>query len=239
MREEDGPPIGQVIHNYKAMIRLAGWFGFIIAAAYVSVPAYAQNPDDALRVYAVKVVRTPPRSKEPLISSGIYLGRGAVITAAHVVGPNLRVLLAGQDFPANVIKQGSSETTDLALLSVDQTHLPARLLLRRNPLCEAPPKAGEPVVVIIPGGTARSRIISRNGFNNFIDYVPIGDSGSGIFRARDRCLLGILNAKISDFYYRMENGRMVRDLGRGSVDVAKQFVPASEIVDFLPPEFRF
>src|SRR5262249_10296049 len=67
------------IHSCKAMVRLAGWFGFIvITAAYASVPACAQNFDDALQVYAVKVVRTAPQSKEPLVSSGISLGRGAV-----------------------------------------------------------------------------------------------------------------------------------------------------------------
>ena len=219
-------------------MRLAG-FGFIvIAAAYISVPSYAQNPDDALRVYAVNVVRTPPQFKEPLVSSGIYLGQGAVITAAHVVGPNLRVLIAGRDLPADVIKQGSFDTTDLALLSVDEKHL--SLLLRRNPLCKEPPKAGDNVVVVVPGGTVRSRIISRSGINTFIgDVSTIGDSGSGVFDAQKRCLFGIMNAKISDFYYLMKNGRMVRDLARGSIDTAKHFVPASEIADFIPPEFRF
>jgi len=237
MKERDGPPTGYVVHNYKAMIRLAGWVGFIIiAAAYVFVPAHSQNADDALRVYAVKVVRTS-QSKEPLFSSGICLGQGVVITAAHVVGPNLRVLLAGQDIPADVIKRSSE--MDLALLSVDQTYLPVSLLLRRNPLCQEPPKAAEVIVVVTPGTTARSRIISRGGFNTFVDLSTPGDSGSGVFDAQKRCLLGILISKISDFYYRMENGRMIRDLGKGSIDVAKHFVPASEIVDFIPPELRF
>ena len=217
---------------------MARWFGIIITtAASISVPSKAQNPDDALRVYAVKVILTPPQSNSPLISSGVYLGRGAILTAAHVVGPNLRVVIAGQELPADVIKLGSSET-DLALLSVDQTHLPVSLLLRRNPLCKEPPKARDTVIVVVPGGTARSRIISRNGSNNFIDVSTAGDSGSGVFHHKG-CLLGILNAKISDFYYRMENGNMVRDLGRGSIEVAKHFVSASDIVNFVPPEFRF
>src|SRR5262249_40774455 len=112
------------------------------------------------------------------------------------------------------------------------------LLLRRNALCQEPPKAAEVIVVVIAGATARSRIISRDGFNTFIDGSTPGDSGSGVFDAQKRCLLGILISKISDFYYRMENGRMIRDLGKGSIDVAKHFVPASEIVDFIPPEFR-
>jgi S1-C subfamily serine protease len=218
---------------------LGGWFSFaIITAASIPVPSNAQNLDDALRVYAVNVIRTSPQSNGPLMSSGIYLGRGAIITAAHVVGQTPRVLIAGQELPAEVIKQGSFETTDLALLSVDRTHLPVSLLLRRNPLCKESPKAGDIVIVVVPGGTARSRIISRNGSNNFIDVSTAGDSGSGVFNNKG-CLLGILNAKISDFYYRMENGNMVRDLGRGSIEVAKHFVSASDIVNFIPPEFRF
>ena len=146
---------------------MARWFGIIITtAASISVPSNAQNLDDTLRVYAVKVIRTPPQSNGPLISSGVYLGRGAILTAAHVVGPNLRVVIAGQELPADVIKLGSSETTDLALLSVDQTHLPVSLLLRRNPLCKEPPKIRDTVIVVVPGGTARARIISRNGSTN-------------------------------------------------------------------------
>lgn len=220
-------------------MRLAG-FAFIIIAAAYSVPSYAQNPDDALKVYAVNVVRTPPQSKEPLISTGIYLGQGTIITVAHVLGPNLRVRIAGRDLPVDIIKQGSFETTDLALLSVNEMHLPVSLLLRRNPLCKEPPKAGDNVVVAVPGGTARSRIISRSGINTFIgDVSTTGDSGSGVFDAQRRCLLGIMNAKISEFYYLMKDGRMVRDLARGSIDTAKHFVPASEIADLIPPEFRF
>ena len=88
------------------------------------------------------------------------------------------MLIAGRDLPADVIKQGSFDTTDLALLSVDETHLPVSLLLRRNPLCKEPPKAGENVVVVVPGGTVRSRIISRSGSNTFIaDVSTTGDSG--------------------------------------------------------------
>jgi hypothetical protein len=94
------------------------------------------------------------------------------------------------------------------------------------------------VIVVVPGGTARSRILSRNGSNNFIDVSTAGDSGSGVFHHKG-CLLGILNAKISDFYYRMENGLIVRDLGSGSIEAAKHFVSVPEIVKFIPPELRF
>jgi hypothetical protein len=37
----------------------------------------------------------------------------------------------------------------------------------------------------------------------------------------------------------MENGRIVRDLARNTIDIARHFVPASTIAEFIPPEFRF
>src|ERR1700683_5232994 len=94
-----------------------------------SVPAQSTNDD--LRIYAVNVVKTPPFEKQ-ITGYGIYLGQGMVITAAHVVGhwplfTRPRVLIAGQDLPAKVVKNGSFETTDLALLSVGQDALPMSL----------------------------------------------------------------------------------------------------------------
>ena len=56
-----------------------------ITAANIPVPGGADTPDDSLRIYAVNVVHTPPFGR-PFIAYGIYLGEGAVLTAAHVVG---------------------------------------------------------------------------------------------------------------------------------------------------------
>src|ERR1022692_3532145 len=92
-----------------------------------------------------------------------------------------RVLIADQELPAKVIKEGSFETIDLALLSVDEARLPVSLRLRRNPLCKEPPRAGENVIVVLSYGTARSRIIFpqllppkyRTIFDTFISDVRI------------------------------------------------------------------
>ena len=239
-------------------MRLAAWFGFI-AIAVAAAPLYAQSSDgslssdDSLRIYAVNVVHNRP-FKEPFIGYAIYLGQGAVITAAHILGhwpsfiSNPRVLIAGQELPAKIIKEGSFETIDLALLSVDEARLPVSLRLRRNPLCKEPPKAGENVIVVLSYGTVRSRVILpqllppqyRAYFNIFISDVPIaGGSGSGVFRAEGKCLLGILSSKIWKYNYRIENGRLVRDLAGNTIDIARHFVPASTIDEFIPPEFRF
>ena len=98
-----------------------------ITAANVADPALSGNPDDVLRIYGVHVVHTPP-FKDPFIGYGIYVGQGLVLTAGHVVGrlpgySHPRVVIAGEDLPAKVLKQGSPEDTDLALLAVDQNRL--------------------------------------------------------------------------------------------------------------------
>jgi hypothetical protein len=239
-------------------MRLAAWFCFITIAA-ATAPLHAQSPDsslspdDSLRIYAVNVIHDRP-FEEPFIGYAIYLGQGAVITAAHVLGrwpsfiSNPRVLIAGQELPAKIIKNGSSETIDLALLSVDEARLPVSLRLRRNPLCKEPPKAGENIIVALSYGTVRSQIVSpgllppkyRANFNTFIIDVPIaGGSGSGVFHAERKCLVGILTSVIWQYNYRLENGRIIRNLARNTIDIARHFVPASEIAEFIPPEFRF
>jgi hypothetical protein len=228
-------------------MRLAAWFGFIIiAAAYMSAPALAQSSDDDLEVYAVNVVKTSPFEKQ-FTGYGIYLGHGAIITAAHVVGhwpalTNPRVIVAGLDLPAKVIKEGSFEQTDLALLSVDQERLPVSLRLRRNPLCKETPAVGTNVVIVYPERTVRSQIIPpfmiapqyQARFASSLINEAQG-SGSGVFHAHKRCLLGIVSSKIAKFKYRKVNGRILI----GDNGFAGHFVPASTIADFVPPEFRF
>src|SRR5262245_29582832 len=175
------------------------WFGFLIAAlANVSAPAQARlfGSDDSLLIYAISLVHNRP-FKEPFMGHGIYLGNGAVITAAHVMGrwpgfiSNPRVIIAGRELPAKIIKKGSAETTDLALLSVVESELPVSLRLRLNPLCREPGRAGESVVVVAAHETAYSQIMwpqsvppqYRTNFNTYIRDVGIGASGSGVFHA--------------------------------------------------------
>lgn len=221
--------------------------GFVfIAVIRLSIPVQAQSWDDDLKVYAVNVVKTPPFEKQ-FTGYGIYLGNGAVITAAHVVGhwpdlTNPRVLVAGLDLPAKVIKEGSFETTDLALLSIDKERLPVSLQLRRNPLCKRPPVVGMNVIVVYPERTVHSRVISpfliapkfRNRFGAALINEPQG-SGAGVFYADRRCLLGIISSKITKFKYQKMNGRMVISDG----GFAGHFVPTSAIAQFIPAEFRF
>jgi hypothetical protein len=209
-------------------------------------PGNAQSSnDDSLRIYAVNVVKTPPFQKQ-FNGDGIYLGQGVVITAAHVVGhfPDItqpRVLIAGQDLPAHIIKQGSFEEIDLALLSVDQNRLPVSLLLRRNPLCTGPLRLGGEVIDVTPQGTNRLQIISpasipaelRKKIRTLITAPQ--PSGSGIFDADRKCLLGIMSAQVVKRRYVISQGHVMA-IADG---YAGYFVPAASIAYFIPSEFQF
>ena len=130
----------------------------LLADAHAQLIDPARTTDDSLRLYAVNIIQDPPQS---WTGYGIYLGKGLVLTAAHVVGsatrtkPNVRI--AGMDLPAHAVKEGTQ--VDLTLLSIDEQKLPIYLQMRRMPLCDNKPWPGEPVIVAIPEGTARSHII--------------------------------------------------------------------------------
>jgi hypothetical protein len=208
-------------------------------------PSPAQSVEEALRIYAVNVVKTPPL-ETPIVGYGVYLGQGLVITAAHVVGhwpaltdPTVRI--AGQDFATKILKEGSFQKTDLALLAVDVAKLPARLQLRHNPLCTAAPSVGMEIIDVLPQRVSRAHVISplsiapefRQRFATLVD-TPL-ESGSGLFDPERRCLLGIVSAKIMKFSYQATvTGVIAQPNG-----FAGYFVPASEILQFIPQNSHF
>ena len=211
-----------------------------ITAANIS--ATFSGSEDSLRIYAVNVVHTPP-FKRPFIAYGIYLGNGTVLTAAHVVGrypiySNPRVLIAGQTLSAKVIKEGSPEQTDLALLSVDQERLPVSLRLRRSPLCKERLQVGRDVIIVYPERTVRSKIISPlliapqyRAKNGALINEPEG-SGSGVFDPERRCLLGIISKEFEKQALRNGNGLTIIEAS----GFAGYFEPA---IGFVPAAFRF
>lgn len=202
------------------------------------------NPDASLQIYAVNVFHRTPFERTT-IGGGVYLGDGLVLTAAHVAGnwPSIqdpRVLIAGQDHSAHLIKEGSLTTLDLALLSVDESQLPISLRLRRNPVCKDPIKAGASVLIAYPNRLKPSTIISpteipphlRAKFATLINEPEA--SGSGVYDRRRKCLLGIVSREIEKIVRPTHSGRSVYQ-PRG---YAGYFVPAHEIGSFLPPEHR-
>jgi len=64
------------------------------------------------------------------------------------------------------------------------------------------------------------------------DVATTGNSGSGVFDAGQKCLLGIVSQKIT---VRPNTA----DAESKEKDIAKYFVPASIIRAFIPAEYRF
>jgi hypothetical protein len=192
------------------------------------------GPDDSLRAYGVGVNG----------GAGIYLGNGLVLSVAHVVGGGIvnkpTVTIAGQTRIATVIKLSPFEQLDLALLEIDESGLPVSLRMRRIPLCLGKPWPGEEVVSLSAQGPVRSRVIAAKGlapeikkFSTIIrDVATTGNSGSGLFDARRKCLLGIMSRKLSEVRVQKATGK------KTTHDVAKYFVPAALIDDFMPPRLR-
>jgi hypothetical protein len=230
--------------SVEAMLRFT--MGLVVAtAAFASVGfAHAQQPtDDSLRIYAVDIWQDPAQSWGP--GRGVYLGRGLIITAAHVVTPVARtkptVRIAGIDLPAKAIREGNVDRVDLTLLSIDERKLPIYLQMRRMALCDNNPWPGEPVIVAIPDRTARSHIMLpallapnvRERFSTVIREVGTSfNSGSGVFDAGQKCLLGIISGKI----YAPAN---TPGAGSEDRDIAKYFVASSIIRVFIPAGYRF
>lgn len=156
----------------------------------------------------------------------VYLGAGILVTAAHLVNPgaDLSVVIARVKIPAKVLKQGVYEGTDLSLLHFDPSKLPATLPTLQ--LCSAPPWPGDPVIVIDSAQATRSTIVAPNvlppiyqhRFPTLIkDVATTGNSGSGVFDATKKCLLGVMSRKFT------VNGK----------DIAKYFVSADLIRVFM------
>jgi hypothetical protein len=215
-----------------------------LAVALIPTPGRAQSDHVDLAASAVHINRTPQQSWP---GYGVYLGNGLILTAAHVPGDVAQtkphVVIAGQDLPSTLVKQGSLEGVDLTLLSVDGTKLPVGLQMRRTPLCEHPPYAGERVVVAIPEGTAPSTVVPRQAIpadlrgrfaTAIADVATTGNSGSGVFDADHLCLLGIISRKISIVQRPLKLGAPSH-----TTDIAKYFVPAAEIKAFIPPNVSF
>ena len=169
-------------------------------------------------------------------ATGIYLKPGFVVTAAHLTAnwtgnADLSVHIAGTALPANLVKQGELEEVDLTLFSVDDQKLPESVARIQTSLCQAPPWPGDPVIVVDYTGATRSHIVApqilpvefRSKFWSLIgDVDSTGNSGSGVFDPNRKCLLGIMSRKFKV----------------GGKYVAKYFVPASEIREFIPIERR-
>jgi len=213
-----------------ARVRLVAMAFGLAPTLCASLPALAAHPHEGAWIAAARIIKDGGWS-----GSGIYFQKGLVITAAHLTDAhaNMGVQLASQNIPVTVLRQGAFEDVDLSLLAIAKENMPAKITLPEVELCQSPPWPGDPVIVVDAERATRSHIASpqllpfslRNKFTSLIaDVATTGNSGSGVFDPHRKCLLGIMSRKFM--------------ADEGKKDIAKYFVPANVIREFLPPEFR-
>jgi hypothetical protein len=190
--------------------------------------------DDSLSVYGVSVNG----------GAGVYLGNGLILSVAHVVGGGIvdkpKVTIAGQTLVATVVKASPFEQLDLALLEINETSLPVSLRLRRISLCQGKTWPGEEVLSLTPQGPVRSLILSptnlptdaRKYSTVFRDDGRTGNSGTAVFEAQRKCLLGIVSRGI--FQVLTEKGSDKKTTRY----IAKYFVSAATIGSFMPKKYQ-
>jgi len=215
----------------------------LFATAFMLLPAGPGEAAkaDGLMAYAVDVG-----------GAGIYLGRGFVITAAHVggkLGERRNVTLAGRSIGGKWIKVGTFEETDISIMELDDGLLPDGLRgMRPLSLCSNASKPDEAVLVVAPGTVAPAKVTEPaklahqddplfQRFSTVIDNPDAtGNSGSGVFDAARKCLLGIISRKLSATFVISRDGEQSRETHL----LGKYFVPASEIRQFVKtiPELK-
>lgn len=169
--------------------------------------------------------------------SGVFLGHGLVLTAAHVVAvdpgnPRVTVLLDGRRLDGQVVRTGQSEKLDLALIRLRDADLsPERREQAMVPVCPANPEPSQPVTVVAMGQAVTSFTIPKGltsdgheeSWTNLLTTgFKQGNSGGGVFSIRQKCLWGIVN---------LELGGTSKTTGK-PIDLTA-FVPAARIAPFL------
>ena len=197
----------------------------------LALPAAAEPPDAAM-VAALGVQIEKPAGDGAHFSqgSGVYLGDGLVLTAAHVITVNpadatATVVMDGWRNEARLVASGAPGL-DLALLRI----APETLSLQRRSLkpveaCASGTSPNQPVVVASLGTVSLSKTIGAPIQSNSLngDWSTIlatgyghGASGGGLFDAQKGCLAGIIIIEAT-----------------GAAIQLTEFVPAAKIGMFL------
>lgn len=218
---------------------------FFLALIAAPIAAYADGGSPVLPApgdVGVRVEKPAGDGVHFSQGSGVYLGDGLVLTAAHVIKFDpahsaVTVLLDGVRTDGVVVFDGQMHDVDLALIKLAAGELSQR---RRDqppvPLCLDNPAPNQPVTVaalgtVSPATTIGSAITSDakavKGWTNILSTAfHQGNSGGGVFSPKQGCLWGIINLEMS--------GKLP-DTGR-FVDLTA-FVPASKIAPFIGDYF--
>jgi hypothetical protein len=200
--------------------------------------------DADLDLHVVRILRTLPADISKVGhtgNAGVLLGKGLVLTAAHVIGgapigAKFYVLAGDRLIEAHVVRAGDYGTTDVSVLALDAELLPDAMR-EAQPLlfCEEAPREGQAVRVAEYENMTSSVIVGRDilppgipeNLTTFIkDVYTTGNSGSGVFDAQAGCLMGIMSRKVERTSVTASGEKRVEG-------IAKYFVPAADIRPFI------
>lgn len=203
----------------------------LLLALLAALPAGAE-PDGApmAAAFGVELQKSAGDNVYFMHGSGVFLGGGLILTAAHVVkvnpqDPDVTVVMDGWKTNAKVAAIAPNGL-DLALLKMEPAEISGqRRALSPVHLCTTPSTANQPVIVTAQGTVSLSKTIaapiqspSLNG--DWTDILATGyghgASGGGVFDAGKGCLIGII---------------IIEATGPG-VELT-QFLPAAKIAPFL------
>ena len=190
-----------------------------------------QSPSDL----GVRVQKPVGDGKTFAQGSGVFLGDGLVLTAAHVISADpsnhkATVVLDRMPIVGTVVENGQTQNLDLALIKIDTQGLSAKRRTQAPiPVCPGNPGPNQAVTVasmgIVTQATTISTPITSDGqsgtWTNLLStgYHP-GNSGGGVFNPQTSCLWGIINLELSGTV-------------DGKVLDLTAFVPASKVAGFL------
>jgi hypothetical protein len=198
--------------------------------------AFAAAPGSTPELTGVRVEKPAGDGVHYSQGSGVMIGGGLVLSAAHVFkfnpeDPKVTVLMAGWRVQGTVVSQGDPGAADLALVKVEHTAIPAELRdLPPVPVCTQDAVVDQPLAVAAAGQTAPAKAVGMPGrrgadhgaTNALTPAYHNGASGGGVFDAKEGCLAGIIVQEVS--------GYTAPDTPFVDVTV---FVPASGIAAFL------
>lgn len=170
--------------------------------------------------------------------SGVFLGDGLVLTAAHVVNVDpahtkTTVVMDGWRIDGTLVYTGLAQKVDLALIRIGDASLsPKRQAQPQVAVCDDNPPPSQPVLVaaldkLTISSTVGTAITSdgqtTGSWTNLLGTgYHNGASGGGVFKPQVGCLWGILNLELSG---------PSKTPGQ-KLDLTA-FVPASKITPFL------